>query len=58
MASNKTPINEIMKAFRMEMLVSPYGNGHINDTFGADSTPRYILQRINTSVFKNPDDTC
>ena len=29
MASNEaTPINEIMKAFRMEMLVSPYGNGH------------------------------
>ena len=56
MASNETPINEIMKAFRMEMLVSPYGNGHINDTFVADSTPRYILQRINTSIFKSPDE--
>ena len=39
----------------------PYGNGHINDTFlisvgddrvGADR--RYILQRMNTSVFPDP----
>lgn len=54
MASN--PIDEIMKAFRLELNVSPYGDGHINDTFVADSTPRYILQRINTSIFKNPDE--
>ncbi len=38
----------------------PYGNGHINDTFVAHYQPpeghckRYIFQRINTSVFKNP----
>lgn len=56
MASNITPIDEIMKAFRIELNISPYGDGHINDTYVADSTPRYILQRINTSVFKNPDE--
>ncbi|MCX7842260.1 MAG: aminoglycoside phosphotransferase family protein [Clostridia bacterium] len=39
----------------------PYGCGHINDTFAAyfkksfTSTHRYILQRINHNVFKNPE---
>lgn len=37
----------------------PYGSGHINDTFAATfdqaGTPvRYLLQRINHNVFKNP----
>jgi hypothetical protein len=37
---------------------SPYGSGHINDTFAAtyrsDGRPlRYIFQRINHSIFKN-----
>lgn len=37
-----------------------YGNGHINDTFvvvfqkNSEQT-RYILQRINNSIFKNPE---
>jgi hypothetical protein len=38
---------------------APYGNGHINDTFAVTlnqgGTPvRYILQRINHRVFKDP----
>ena len=36
--------------------IHPYGHGHINDTFlvhGADG--RFILQRINTQVFPQPD---
>ena len=38
----------------------PFGNGHINDTFAvvcrADngSETRYVLQRINHDIFKNP----
>ncbi|MGI6537059.1 MAG: phosphotransferase enzyme family protein [Caldicoprobacterales bacterium] len=38
----------------------PYGGGHINDTFAVvcdredGSIKRYILQRINTNVFKKP----
>lgn len=42
--------------------ISPYGNGHINDTFmitaDIDGTQerKYILQRINTAVFKNPSE--
>lgn len=37
--------------------VSPYGNGHINDTYavtcdcGGDGKVRYILQRLNANVF-------
>ena len=40
---------------------APYGNGHINDTFlvnskKSDGSPkRYILQAINTNVFKKPE---
>ena len=32
----------------------PYGNGHINDTFLVVAQKRYILQRMNTSIFKKP----
>jgi Phosphotransferase enzyme family len=39
--------------------VTPYGTGHINDTYcavfhQAGVPARYILQRINTSIFRNP----
>jgi hypothetical protein len=39
--------------------VTPYGSGHINDTYCAvfhqQAQPmRYILQRINTGIFRNP----
>ena len=37
----------------------PYGSGHINDTYCAvfdqgGARVRYILQRINHNIFKNP----
>ena len=38
----------------------PWGNGHINDTFlvvcedESQNTKRYILQRMNTSIFTRP----
>jgi len=38
----------------------PWGNGHINDTFclvfdtGAEQKRRYILQRMNKNIFKDP----
>lgn len=40
---------------------SPFGSGHINDTVKVTvnqngSEKQYILQRINTNVFKNPDE--
>lgn len=47
--------NEILKHFAIGAVTEGYGNGHINDTYLV-SMPRYILQRINTSIFRNPDE--
>ncbi|MDD4539163.1 MAG: phosphotransferase [Lentisphaeria bacterium] len=38
----------------------PYGNGHINDTYllrcrQAGTVVRYILQRLNTAIFREPE---
>lgn len=43
------------------LFAGPYGNGHINDTYCAvfnqgGTRVRYILQRLNRRVFKNPAD--
>ncbi|MBQ7840180.1 MAG: aminoglycoside phosphotransferase family protein [Lachnospiraceae bacterium] len=46
-------LNDVLQQFDISMNISPYGNGHINDTYCVDG-PRYILQRINTSIFTNP----
>ena len=47
-------LKEICAVFDIETDIEPYGNGHINDTFLCETAPRFILQRINTSIFKNP----
>ena len=49
-------IKEIIEKFCIETDVVPYGNGHINDTYLCDVKPGYILQKINTNVFKNPEE--
>jgi hypothetical protein len=55
--------SEIVKNFTFEgefIKAEPYGFGHINDTYAAyfkksnGETHRYIMQRINHNVFKNP----
>ncbi|MEG1755308.1 MAG: aminoglycoside phosphotransferase family protein [Clostridia bacterium] len=43
------------------MTIAPYGNGHINDTFllvthAPTGQQRYILQRLNGSVFLHPKE--
>ena len=53
----------ICEEFKIEgrvVSISPYGNGHINDTYlvitdVSGSEKKYILQRINKNVFKQPD---
>ncbi len=45
---------EILKKFDTKSAISRYGNGHINDTY-CTTNSEYILQRINTNVFKEPD---
>jgi len=55
---NRKAINtaEPLKAYFKELptYCEPYGNGHINDTFLVVSQKRYILQRMNTSIFTRP----
>ncbi len=46
--------NEILEHFDISAVTESYGNGHINDTYLV-TMPRYILQRINTSIFTDPD---
>ncbi len=46
--------NEILKHFELDTVTESYGNGHINDTYLV-TAPRYILQRINTSIFTDPE---
>lgn len=58
-------LEEALQAFDFKGQVAGalrYGKGHINDTFCVyvqteeGDVLRYILQRINTDVFKNPDE--
>ena len=44
-----------------EITTAPYGNGHINDTLCVcvktpEGMRRYIMQRVNRYVFKQPED--
>lgn len=53
---------EQIEAFNLEGTLEeciPYGSGHINDTYRltyttAEGTRRYILQRMNKSIFTKP----
>ena len=51
-------MNEILNQFDLESKsyqYGIYGNGHINVTYLVEHRPRFILQKINTQVFKNPE---
>jgi len=55
MESNKV---QALSAFfeTVPTICEPYGNGHINETFlTVHGERRYILQRMNTNVFPDPD---
>lgn len=62
--NEKQLIESVVKHFQFEgelKNVGGYGNGHINDTYllefvDGDVNHRYILQRINTNIFKQPDE--
>ncbi len=57
-----TELAKIASAFRIPPITSiePYGNGHINQTYlvetEAGKGARYILQRVNTNVFRQPKE--
>ena len=48
---------EALGAYFKDGVVScePYGNGHINDTFLVVAKERYIMQRMNTSIFPDTE---
>ena len=53
-------IREVVMHFRPEdkiMSVQPHGSGHINHTFlvETDGKQRYVLQKINTDIFRDTD---
>ena len=58
----KFDLDSIFKNFQIEgafLEACPYGSGHINDTFAVSckqnsENKRYIFQRINHNIFKNP----
>jgi len=41
----------------MQPVIERYGSGHINETYrvSCPEGPRYILQKLNTSIFTDPD---
>lgn len=51
----KEKLREIIDRFDVVSTAVPYGNGHINDTYFCETSPGFILQRINVNVFKEPE---
>ena len=53
---NLAEVIEHFDVFREPVNPIPYGSGHINNTFLIEAEEKYILQKINTNAFKNPDE--
>lgn len=45
-------MKKILEHFNIYNDIAPYGDGHINRTY---KCPSYILQKINTGIFENPE---
>jgi len=58
-AATFLPIVDFFSIDGQPIRIEPFGSGHINDTYKiythADEKPNYMLQRINTNVFRNVD---
>lgn len=48
-------ISEITAHFSVDLPATQFGNGHINSTYTLGDPPQYILQKINTAVFSDPN---
>ena len=48
-------IKDVLNRYGLESDTQAYGNGHINDTYVLEDG-KLILQRINTNIFKNPEE--
>ena len=47
--------NAMLKNFDLGFDVAEYGNGHINDTYLVETPGKFIVQRINKTVFPHPE---
>ena len=45
----------ILEQFAIDTKIIPYGAGHISGTYSVE-VPRLLLQKVNTDVFKNPEE--
>ncbi|MBE7033117.1 MAG: aminoglycoside phosphotransferase family protein [Ruminococcaceae bacterium] len=54
-SNSQYSLKDILSKFNIDTNIEVYGNGHINDTYLCETSPKFILQRINTKVFKDPD---
>lgn len=52
---NNVKLKDVVNQFDLEYKMGSYGNGHINDTYLIEPK-KYILQRINTAIFKDADN--
>lgn len=50
-----TNLKSVLSNFNFDLDGEPYGSGLINRTYIVDSHPSYILQRINTDIFTDPE---
>ena len=48
-------LSEILAEFSIDLPAKPFGNGHINSTFAVGEPVRFVLQKINTTVFTDPE---
>ena len=48
-------VQDVLKQFGIDLPASSFGNGHINSTYIVESDPKCILQRVNTDIFRRPD---
>ena len=51
----KYSVQDVLLEFGLEISANTFGSGHINTTYLVESEPRSILQKINTTVFHDPD---
>ena len=48
-------VQDVLNQFGIDLSASSFGNGHINSTYIVETDPKCILQRVNTDIFRRPD---
>ncbi len=53
--SSTYSVQDVLRQFGLDLPTNTYGNGHINSTYIVESDPKCILQRVNTDIFRHPE---